>query len=406
MHSVAIIGGGASGLMAAITASRHSTGPVLLLEGQARVGRKLLATGNGRCNLLNLHIALENYHGSGAHTAFSLLSHIPPKRVLATFESLGLHCRQEEEGRVYPYSGQSGAVLDALRAACARQRVEIRCSAEILRITPDKDTFSLLAADGSVYSARRVILAAGGKAAPVHGAKGQAYSLLSSLGHSITPTFPALSPLRLPPDRIRGLKGVRLRCSLQLYGNNALQQKEQGEALFTEYGISGIASMQLAREAGVLLRQGAKVSLSLSLLDTQTAALEMDKRLSLYGGLPLESFFTGLLHSRITLCLLRDAGLSSQALATADTVSPLGPLLTDWRLPVLGVQSFEHAQVTAGGASLDDFDPQTLASRLCPGLYACGEALDVDGDCGGYNLLWAWASGMAAGEAAASSLSS
>jgi len=384
--------------MAAVAASQTRPGSVLLLEKEPRVGRKLLATGNGRCNLLNLSAGPEHYHGGGAQAAASLLSRMPPKAVIARFEALGLHVREEEDGRIYPYSGQASAVLDVLRAACGRQGVKTLCGAEVVRITPGGGAFTLRMASGEAHAARRVILAAGGMAAPAFGASGQSFALLSGVGHTVVPPMPALSPLRLPAERVRGLKGVRVRATLALVSQGAPQGEARGEALFTEYGVSGIAAMRLSRRAGELLRSGKDATLSIRLLDTETAEAQMERRLSLYKNQSLESFFTGLLHSRVALCLLREAGLSAGAPVTLAAAGILARLLADWQVPILSVLPFEHAQATAGGAVLEEFHPQTLESLILPGFYACGEALDVDGDCGGYNLLWAWVSGAAAGE--------
>lgn len=396
---IAVVGGGASGLMAAYAASKAQPGPVLLLEKEARVGRKLLSTGNGRCNLLNLTVHQTCYHGSGAGIAQALLSQIGPYQLVDVFEAMGLHTRQEAEGRVYPYSGHAGSVLDALRAACARQGVRTLCGMEITRIKRDADGFTLFSADGQTVRAGRVILSTGGLAGLPHGQAG--YRLPEPFGHTVTKLMPALSPLKLPADRIRGLKGVRVQCRMTLYAGGDALRTEKGEALFTEYGLSGIAAMQLSRGAGEALSGGHYVTLSIRLLERQEAEQQVTHRAELYAGEPMERFFTGLLHPRVSLCLLGEAGFSPQSSWDAQKAGALANLLCDWRLPVQGVLPLHKAQVTAGGIPLSEFDPHTLASRKAPGLYACGELLDVDGDCGGYNLLWAWVSGLVAGSAAA-----
>ncbi|MDR0896277.1 MAG: aminoacetone oxidase family FAD-binding enzyme [Oscillospiraceae bacterium] len=396
---LAIIGAGASGLMAAATASLSQ--PVLLLEKEARAGRKLLATGNGRCNLLTLRPERARLHGGGAQAAWALLQKTPPRAVLARFEAMGLCWREEAEGRVYPASGQAGAVLDVLRAACERQGVRLRTGAEVLRISREPGGFGLHLADGEMLLVRRVIVAGGGRAAPSFGADGQAVRLLSALGHPVVAPMPALSPLKLPPERIRGLKGVRTQATLTLWVNDRPVATEQGEALFTEYGISGVAAMQLSRRAGEALSVGQSPRLTISLMTPEEAKAQTALRTPLFAGAPMEAYFTGLLHKRIGLCLLREAGIAPDAPVTPEAARRVAPFLSRWTLPVTGVLPFAHAQVTAGGLAMDAFDPETLESRLLPGLFACGEALDVDGDCGGYNLLWAWVSGIVAGEGAA-----
>lgn len=400
---VAIVGAGASGMMAAIAASRARPQPVLLIEKEARVGRKLLATGNGRCNLLNLRLSKSRYHGSGAHVAHALLERHSPGELLKIFQSLGLCCREESEGRVYPYSGQAASVLDVLRYGCARSQVTIVNNAAIARIERSADGFRLMSTDGAVLLCKRLILAGGGRASPSLGSDGSLYSLLSSLGHTITPTYPAIVPLTLPKEPIRGLKGVRAQVHLRLWVDGKHAHQEEGEALFTEYGISGIAAMQLGRHVQIARAKGRQTVLSIGLVPADMAGHLLPERVSLLEGEPMETFFTGWLHPRVALCLLREAGISGQAPICQSSAAPLLPLLSDWRVPVTGTLDFSHAQVTAGGALLSEFSPQTLESLLVPGLYACGELLDVDGDCGGYNLMWAWVSGLVAGRAAAAS---
>ncbi len=397
----AIIGAGASGLMAAIAAGRVRPRSVVLLEKEARVGRKLLATGNGRCNLLNASVDPARYHGGGAPGALSLLKRFSPAWAVETFAAIGLVCREEDEGRVYPFSGQSNAVLDTLRAACGRLNVETRCGAAVVRVSRERGGFLLETSDGGRLRAARVIVAAGGAASPVYGADGAAHRLLASLGHAITPVFPALAPLAVPPEGIRGLKGVRVRAALTLLADGNPVRAETGEALFSDVSVSGVAAMQLARAAAESFAAGRHVSLSILLMAPDAARAETSRRAEMLRGEAAEHFFVGLLHPRVAMCLLRVAQIAPDTPVGAETAARLTPLLSDWRLPVVGVAPMAQAQVTAGGARMDQFDPETLESRLVPGLFACGEALDVDGDCGGYNLMWAWASGWAAGAEAA-----
>jgi predicted Rossmann fold flavoprotein len=395
MLPLVIIGAGASGLMAAATASLSQ--PVLLLEKEARAGRKLLATGNGRCNLLTLRPERARLHGGGADAAWALMQKIPPRAVLSRFEAMGLCWREEAEGRVYPASGQAGAVLDVLRAACERQGVRLRTGAEVLRLSRERGGYGLHLPGGEMLLARRVILAGGGRAAPTFGADGQAQRLLNALGHPLVPMAPALAPLKLPTDRIRGLKGVRAQATLALSVDDRPAATERGEALFTEYGVSGVAAMQLSRRAGEALAAGHSPRLTISLMTPEEANAQTALRVSLLSGATMQGYFTGLLHARIGLCLLREAGIAPDAPVTPEAARRVEPLLTRWMLPITGVLPFAHAQVTAGGLDMAAFDPETLESRLLPGLFACGEALDVDGDCGGYNLLWAWVSGAVVG---------
>lgn len=401
---ICIVGAGASGLMAAIAASRARRARVCLLEREARAGRKLLSTGNGRCNLLNASPEPGRLHGSFAPAAQAMLEETPPEALIQIFESIGLSCRPEAEGRVYPYSGQASAVLDALRFACARQGVELVPQCRVTALRPRGDGFALTTESGA-FQARKVIVACGGKAAPTFGADGDGARLLKALGHAVAPERPALSPLKLPPESIRGMKGVRLRCNVALLADGKPLQAECGEVIFADASVSGVAVMQLSRAAGDALARRKRVALRLDLLPGLDARALLHSRAALLGDEPAERLFTGLVPARAALCLLREAGCPPQAPACGAPHESLAALLHAWELPVLGVAGFEQAQVTAGGLLARDFDPQTLESRLVPGLYACGEALDLDGDCGGYNLMWAWLSGLRAGSAAVEALS-
>lgn len=400
--ALAIVGAGASGMMAAIAAARLRPGPILLLEKEARVGRKLMATGNGRCNLMNLRPEATRYHGSGAPVALEMLQATPPQALLDIFAAMGLVCREEAEGRVYPFSGQANAVLDVLREACDGLGVHTRTGAVAVGIARAAQGFAIRLSDGGEIGARRVIIAGGGKASPALGSDGSAAALLASLGHTITPLYPAIVPLKVPAWRVRGLKGIRVQATLTLLVDGQAAQMEQGEALFGEQGISGIAAMQLARRAGMALSQGRGVALSIRLMPPDMARAEMQRRAARLEGTPFAGFFTGLLHRRLGESLLRDAGIAADAPVSQAAAATLAALLPDWQWPVQGTLPFAQAQVTAGGALAGEFNPQTLESRIVPGLHACGEVLDVDGDCGGYNLMWAWLSGEAAGRAAAS----
>ncbi len=384
-----------------MAASRTRPRSVLLLDKEERVGRKLMATGNGRCNLLNMKALEGHYHGGGAVCAMGLLRRTPAGALLSLFSELGLFCREEEDGRVYPYSGQAGAVVDVLRAGYQRNGVDTMCGAEAVRVVRKPEGFQICLRNGESRVARRLIIAAGGMAAPSLGGGDSGYNLLKAFGHTITPLRPALAPLKLPPERIRGLKGVRADGEIGLLVDGKPVRSEKGELLFTEYGVSGVAAMQLARDVGTALAARRKVFVSIGLTDVNAAREQVALRTSLLAGLPFESFFVGLLHKRLGLCLLREAGLGMQDPISSDAARSLVPFLSDWRMPVLDTLPFAQAQCTAGGVPLEEFDPLTLESRLVPGLYACGETLDVDGDCGGYNLMWAWVSGLTAGESAA-----
>ena len=399
MRSVLVIGGGAAGMMAALTAAEDKNNRVLLLERQQRVGRKLLATGNGRCNLTNIGAAAANYHGEAPDFALSALRQLPPGETLALFRSFGLLTVTEESGRVYPLSDSASSVLDVLRFQLAQRGVELRCSSPAREIRREKGGFLVLT-DGEQLRADRLIVACGGAAGKKLGGVTDGYELLAPLGHKRTKLYPSLVQLTTEPDYPRALKGVRADASLRLLRGKALLAEAQGEVQFTERGVSGPAAFDLSRAAST---GGEGLTLRLDFLrdysETQLRALLAARRESL-PDLEAAELLTGPVHNRLGKMLLRYSGLDTKKCVGALSdreLQQVAAACKDFRLPLRGTEGFDSAQVTAGGLRTADFDPETMQSRLVPGLYVCGELLDIDGDCGGYNLQWAWASGRLAG---------
>jgi len=395
---VAIIGGGASGLMASITAAERGHG-VTLFERQARVGRKLLATGNGRCNLTNKELSLKNYHGASPDFAEYALREFPPERTLDFFASLGLLTVAEPSGRVYPLSDSAGSVLDVLRFAAKARGARILTGAEEERIRRADAGFGLVTAAGE-YSAERVIVCCGSLAGGKLGGVKSGYELLGMLGHRRTKLFPALVQLKTDTACVRSLKGVRADAAVKLLRGGELLAASAGEVQFTDYGLSGPAIFEISRAASVAEGER-KISLDLTRgLDSDSLRDMLARRCRDFPELTTENLLTGMLHNRLGRTVLRCAGL--------DLVTPLAALggaeldraaraVKSFDFELRGTMGFENAQVAAGGMDTDEFDPETLESRLVPGLFAAGELLDIDGDCGGYNLQWAWSSAMLAG---------
>ncbi len=393
--TVLVIGGGAAGLTAAICAARQGA-KVTVLEKMDRVGKKILATGNGRCNVMN--VGPLKYHGGEAF-AKEVLTHADVRRVAAFFDSLGLNLREEEDGRVYPASGLASSVLDVLRLGCARHGVETVCGMAVSRIEKLNGSWLAFAGDKQ-YTADAVIVAGGGKAAPKLGSDGSAYALLTSKGHRLISPRPAITQLKTETEPIRGLNGIRAQAEVWLTRRDTILQREKGEILFTEYGVSGVAAMQLARDAaGATLHICLLPAFNMEETDLFPALL---RRAELFFDAPLEQYFSGWLHVRLGMAIMKRAGIGplSRLCASLSSreISALASFMVDFPLAITGVQGFDSAQVTAGGIDTRDFDPATMASRLASGLYAVGEVLDVDGDCGGFNLLFAWAGGILAGE--------
>ena len=395
---VLIIGGGASGMMAALSALENPDNSVTLLERQSRVGKKLLATGNGRCNLTNRNIRLTHYHGQQPEFARFALESFYVGRTLAFFERLGLLTVTEDSGKVYPLSDQSNSVVDVLRFAAAQAGVQLVCGFDAQSVKKKARGYQVAGADGSAYFGDKLIIACGGCAGKALGGTMSGYELLSQLGHSRTALHPSLTQIRTDPAPIRGLKGVRADCHIRLRAGGRTVQEDAGEAQFTETGVSGPAAFTLSRQAG----QAQEAELLLDLLraypEPQVLALLAARKAAL-PQLPAEDALAGMLHPRLGKTLCRACGLGQQPLAGIpdEALAALAKKIKNFALPVTGVSGFESAQVTAGGVRTAEFRADTLESRLAPGVFACGEVLDIDGDCGGYNLQWAWSSGYVAG---------
>lgn len=406
-YEIAIVGGGASGLAAAIFCAREkkSGHGIVLLEKGARVGKKLLATGNGTCNITNRQASSAHYHGEGAaHFVTPALTQFPPEACLDFFQSLGVLCAPREEGREYPLCQQAAAVLDCLRLELSRLGVTERCDAAVSAITKKQNGFSLLLPNGETLFAENVILCTGGAAAPSLGGCSDGYTLASALGHRKTPLFPSIVQVRTDTTFVKAMKGLRTDATVTFMQNGTALCSHTGELLFTEYGISGPAVMQISRAAGDWeRRKQGQLTAEIDLLPTvsETALLALlSERRALHR--TAADFLTGVLHKRIGQTVCRAAGFALDApmdRLSANELHRLAAAIKHFTLAVVGTQGFGGAQVTAGGIATKDVDPHTMMSRLVRGLYLVGEVLDVDGDCGGYNLQWAWASAFAAAKA-------
>ena len=390
-----VIGGGAAGMAAAIAAGECGD-RVLLLERMDRVGRKLLATGNGRCNLMNRGVW--RYPG-GTGFAAQVLTRCDAAAQTRFWQRHGLYLRQEEDGRVYPVSGQASTVLDVLRLAMDTAGVTIHTSSEVTALRQRPRGWEVVAGAESIRC-DRVIVAGGGCAQPRLGSNGSCYDLLTPFGHRRTALRPALTQIETDPEPLRGLSGIRVKATVSVVRDGTVLRSERGEVLFADYGVSGVCVMQCARDAA----PGTEVSVNLldgmGLTRAEVDA-ELRRRCLVWAQQPAEQLLTGLCVPRLALALgkqaqvrFRDRAIGSLSLRE---VGALTDALGAFRLRVRGVKGFDSAQVTSGGLRTEDFVPETMESRLVPGLHAAGEVLDVDGDCGGYNLMFAFGSGLLAG---------
>lgn len=403
---IAVIGGGAAGMAAAIAAAKQGAEVAVLEQGE-RVGRKLLSTGNGRCNFTNLSAGDPAHYKTGDEAALAaVLSACPPARVRAFLEEMGVPS-VVEEGRVYPRPFQAAAVVDALRMTMAEWGVEERCGARAEAILKKSGGFLVRLASKpgereKALWADRVVVTAGGKAAPKLSGGGD-YGLLTALGHSCTALLPALCQLRTETGPIRALKGIRVQAALRAFAGKTLLREDVGEVLFTEYGLSGIPALQLSLFVGEVKTVRIEIDFFPE-LDESALFAALCRRAEAFSNRTLSEFFVGMLPKRVGEALWKRAKQPSLEQAAGalerEALRAVAAQAKAFSLRLEGVQPFESAQVTAGGVPLCEFDERTMESRRVPGLFAAGEVLDAAGECGGFNLHWAFASGWIAGTSA------
>lgn len=431
--TVGIVGGGAAGMMAAITAARRGAS-VTILEGNDRVGKKILSTGNGKCNLGNRKLDPEEYYTEQPDRLKECLERFGTEDTINFFQGIGLLLK-EKNGYLYPACEQASAVLDVLRFELAALGVQVVTGCKVKRILPGQ----VMVKNGQVPPAREggqavegkrdascrqvsgqiavqsenqrfrfdsVIIACGGKAAPRTGSDGSGFQLAEQIGHKLLPTVPALVQLRCSEPYLKAVSGVRADAMVSVWNGGRRIACERGELQLTDYGISGIPVFQLSRQVNYILRRQKEVEITVDFLpdygQEEYAALQAGRKL-LQNDRTVEEFFTGMLHKKLMQQFVKMAGLSpgeSAGAADENALQEVYRLCREWKLHVNGYNAYDNAQVCAGGVPLDQV-AEDLESRKAPGVFFAGEILDVDGRCGGYNLQWAWCSGYLAGKAAA-----
>ena len=408
-YEIAVIGGGASGLTAAAMAAGEAkqngvSVNVTVYESNARVGKKILVTGNGRCNLTNEKMDAAYYRGA-VSLYEAVYRQFGREATLAFFAEAGLFTRSDFAGRVYPMSNQAASVLDALRGVCAERGVTEIVSCRIVSLKKQGGGYLL----NDTYYADRVILATGGKAAPVHGSDGGGYGLLKPFGVRVTPLYPALTPLNIK-DFTKALKGIRAAGSVTLKSAGKLLARASGEIQYTEYGLSGIPAMQTSRFAAQKLAEGGEVLAFVDSAPDFTPEELTEKLLALrkaHPAMTAENLLAGFLPKRLGTVLIASCSLSPAREIGAlheNALAKIAVAVKRTKYTVASVRGFADAQVTAGGVAEEEIDASSMELKKAKGLYVCGELVDVDGDCGGYNLQWAFSGGAVAGVHAVRSL--
>ena len=399
-------------MVAAIAAARGGA-YVTIYERNDRLGKKILATGNGKCNLGNLNLSSLDYYSGNLHMLESILEKFGTQDTIRFFESIGLMIK-EKNGYLYPQSEQASAVLDVLRLGVERHHVEIRYQTKVTGLVPKGQGFLIVTGDGNVchdfYD--RVILACGSKAAPKTGSDGSGYKIARKMGIRVSGVVPALVQLRCQESYLKGVAGVRADACVHIYRNHQEITKERGELLLTEYGISGIPVFQLSGCVNRILYQEPKTAGLRAEIDFLPDI--SNEEWIVYGKqrirnasqdnlVTVEDFFTGMLNKKLMMLFIKQAGLKSNAPVSQVAEEQLLQVFMQCKkfvLCITGSMSYDSAQVCSGGVSLHEVTEDLEAVDI-KGLYFAGELLDVDGRCGGYNLQWAWASGYLSGSAAA-----
>ena len=401
MVRVGIIGAGASGLMAGITAAKNGA-EVCIYEHKDKPGKKILATGNGRCNFTNTCQDPSFYRSDNKDFPWEIVSRFDYNKVLDFFYDLGI-CTNDRNGYIYPKSDQASAVLDVLLEETKRLGVKIITECKIKEIRVRKKEFKLISEENIGYKADKVIVCAGSKASPVTGSDGSGYTLAKELGHKIVPVLPSLVQLRCKEKFYKKVAGVRVNGKVTILVNNKPVSSDTGEIQLTAYGISGIPVFQVSRYAAKGLYEKKDVRAEINFMPEYSKEELKNFLLDRIIRRPekmLDEFFTGLFNNKLSSLFISILNLKDNTKAgslSESDIDRMVKLISCFTTTVTETNSYEQAQVCAGGVNTKEVDESTLESKYVKGLYFAGEVLDVDGICGGYNLQFAWSSGYVAG---------
>ena len=402
---IGIIGAGASGLLAAITAAKEGTN-VTLIEKKDRIGKKILATGNGKCNFTNIFMDDFDFRSQTSNAYMDYISQFNENDVISLFQNMGM-LTKDRNGYCYPRSEQASTVLDILRLQIKNLNIPVLTEKYPISIQKKKKNFEILLNTNEKLYFDRIILACGSFAGEKSRDDYNGYTYAKQFGHTLVPIVPALVQVRAKGKEFKSISGVRCEAGISLYINDKLITKETGELQLTDYGISGIPVFQLSRYVSYGIYEKKKVTAEIDFLPEygQEKWIEIVKNKWNHCSkdITAEEFFQGFLNKKLNLMFLKSAGIKAETLLSQLKFSKIESVIRTmrcWRIEIEGTNPFENAQVCAGGVSLDEIT-LNMESKLIPGLYFAGELVDVDGKCGGYNLQWAWTSGYLAGKNAA-----
>lgn len=408
-NDVAVVGGGAAGLFAAIWAARKNPDArIVVLDGANRIGAKILIAGGGRCNVTHHRVDEKAFAGSSPAAIRKILRRFDVDQTVAFFQALGVELKRESTGKLFPVSDRAKTVLDALLCAAESADVAILTSRRVRSVSRKNDAF-LVSGDWGQLQVKRVVIATGGKSVPQTGSDGSGYRIATSFGHTLTEKiFPGLVPLILPEGHfIRALAGISADVEMQVrVGSGRTLKSFRNSMLCTHFGMSGPVVLDISRYFIDASQSNSDTELTVNWLPDKSMQQTQEELQQLNRSTVL-SWIRRYLPERLARSLCEYSGVSGDTpgyrLTRADRIS-LGQFLTHMKLPVTGDRGFQYAEVTAGGVPLKELNLNSMESRLCPGFYLCGEICDVDGQIGGFNFQWAWASGYVAGLGVAGSL--
>lgn len=404
---IMIIGGGASGIFAALIA--HDLGAnVCLIEGQNRLAKKLLATGNGRCNISNQKIKMPfvNYHSNNKSFYQKVLNKFTVKDTVAQFNYYGLPITSLADGRMYPESLQASSVIDLLLLNLEERKIPIYLESKVTKINKLNDEFIVEVNNdnNNLFSARKLLIACGGMASPHTGSDGSIYDILRSLGHKINQPLPTIVQLKLTYNYLKSISGVRFDALAKVCVDGIIKRQDYDEVLFTDYGISGKAILQLSHEASIALHKKQDVKIRIDLfphLSEEELKNILDTRYELFSHRSIYQVLIGFIHKKLIPVILKDSEIidihkTCYSLTYQEKLR-LKQNLKNWTFTCIDTNGFKNAQGTIGGVDTGNINSETLESKIVKDLYFAGEVIDVVGDCGGFNLQWAWSSGYIAG---------
>lgn len=404
---VTVIGGGAAGLMAAITAKKNGR-DVVILERKDRILKKVLVTGNGRCNLSNVNATNENYFGieKQKQDINHILNNFLPTDVIDFFENkVGIICNEESRGKLYPLSGQAASIVDGLRFYAQNLGIPIYTDFYVTKVTKEMFEFKIFSEDKRQINSKKIILATGGISYPELGSNGSGYQIAENFGHSLTKLVPTIVQLKTEKHKIKGLRGIKLDTKVTAFGKNEDKFEKictyEGELLFTDYGISGNVVFNISFVFPLYKEVEFEVDF-MPKFEYDELFKILKKRQEILKNMTMEQYFNGMINKKLGQFLTKMSGIPKLSKniseLTDNEIKKICTILKKYKIKILDTNGFKNAQVTAGGIPLSEINLENLESKKTKGLYFAGEVMDVYGECGGFNLHWAWASGKFAGE--------